>query len=501
MMKIYQRYITLVDNSENVFDMAAVCYKILESNISNPIKFISEYVDESSLSIEKNPNYQLLREFSDQISDVLKEYSEFDFPNQKLKVVKLLQDINLTSFHEKKGNQLSVIFTLLSTIDSVVSSWDRQRIVERTPLNDRGKSKNTHLVYFASSESLHKELILEIGRERKQSADFGETLSHLLFLQKKMMPTKANAPEICFLHCKRHANQYCLKIAIITGVTGKHFNMCKAIGSTQTIKYIDEFQSEIGEKLWQKMEVAIQKGAEFIILPEFCVSEKILSYIKEKMGEWKKNNRKVSDLIAIFPGSTWITSGNNVHNNVQIILDSWGREIGRYFKNTPYRKKRKDGKGYIDSEGLSYPGYCTTVFYVEGIGYVLPATCRDVIDGAYTDYLVRKFCPTFLFIPAWSSSGNSFKHPMKTFAADYFTNSVFCNACGALSGNASVMGGAAIVKKQDTVADGLFKEVKRPDYCPKIDRKKCDRCCTYLFQLNFDPAYLDCEDRIIFQAL
>lgn len=501
MMKIHKRYITPVANSESVFDMAAVCYIILESNISNPVKFISEYVDESSSSINKNPNYQILRKFSDQIRDVLKEYSEFDFTNQKLEVVELLQNINLDSFQGNTENQLSVIYTLLSTIDSIVSYWDMQRIVERTPLNNRGKSKDLYFVYFTSSEPLHKELILKIGRKRKQNPDFGENFSHLLFLQKKMLPNNANAPEICYLHCKRHDKQYCIKVAVITGVTGKHFKILKTIGSTQIIQYINEVQNEIGNKIWEKMEIAIKQGAEFIILPEFCVSEAILKYIKGRIAEWHKNNRRASQLIAIFPGSTWITSEKNVHNNVQIILDAWGREKGRYYKNTPYRKLHKSGRGYEESEGLSNPGYRTTIFYVEGIGYVLPATCRDVIDGTYTDYLVSKFCPTLLFVPAWSSSGNSFRRPMKTYAADYFTNSVFCNACGALSRNASIMGGATIIKKQGTITDGLFKEVKRPIECQNVDRKKCNRCCSYLMHINFDPEYLYRKERIMYQAL
>lgn len=500
MIKVGEEYIRQVADSETVFDMAAICYKILEDEISNPIKFISEYMDESILHGVGNPNYQKLRKFSDKVCERLERYSELEFPNQRSYIIALLEELILEPFQKDTENQLSVIYTLLSTIDSMVPFWNGLRIAERTPLN-RGKSRNTHFVYLAAERLLHEKLILKIGRERKGSADFGEGFSHLLFLKKEMLPKKAQAPEVCFLPCRKRNRHFCLKIAMITGVKGSHFKTLWDVGTSKVIEYIEGAQEKTAKSLWRKMEMAIRQGAEFIILPEFSVSEEILKYIKKKLAERKKKENIPSDLIAVFPGSTWITSKKNEHDNVQIILDAWGTEIGRYYKNAPFRKKSNSRKGYESSEGMSNPGLYTSIFEVEGVGYVLPATCRDVIDGGYTDYLVRKFCPTLLMIPAWSSSGSSFERPLKAYAADYFSNSVFCNGCGALSGNASIVGGAAVLGKKGTVAVGQFETVKKPDLWKENCGKECDRYCGYLLEINFDPAKMDQKDRISFWSL
>ncbi len=500
MVKVGEEYIGQIADSETVFDMAAICYKILEDEISNPIKFISEYMDESIVPVAGNPNHQKLRKFSDKVCAVLERYSELEFPKQRSYIIAMLRRLVLEPFQRDTGNQLSVIYTLLSAIDSMVPFWNGLRIAERTPLN-RGKSRDTHFVYLASEKNLHEELILEIGRERKGSADFGEGFSHLLFLKKEMLPKKAQAPEVCFLPCRKRDRHFCLKIAMITGVRGSHFKTPWDVGTSRVIEYIEGAQEKTAEGLWQKMETAILQGAEFIILPEFSVSEEILGYIKKKLAERQKKENTPSDLIAVFPGSTWITSNENEHDNVQIILDAWGKEIGRYYKNSPFRKKSNRRKGYEASEGMSNPGLHTSVLEVEGVGYVLPATCRDVIDGGYTDYLVRKFCPTLLMIPAWSSSGSSFERPLKAYAADYFSNSVLCNGCGALSGNASIVGGAAVLGKKGTVAAGQFEAVKKPDLWKETCRKECDRYCGYLLEINFDPAKMDQKDRISFQSL
>lgn len=501
-MKMEKRYIKQIADSETLFDMAAVCYNILENNISYPVKFISEYVDESASSLKNNPNCRRLRAFSDSAEDILEQYSEFEFSHQKLKIVTLLQNIELVPFQNDKENQLSVIYNLLSVIDSMTPLWNMQYIVNRAPLN-KGKSMRNYLVYLAPSKYLHKDLIEKIGRERKRSADFAEGFSNLLFLQAKKLPRNSKEPEICYLPCKERDNQYQLKVAVITGVTGKHFTMPNTTGATKIIEYKPDgdVQKEVGEGLWSKIELAIRQGAEFIILPEFSVSNEILGYIKEKLCEYRKTGKDISNLIAVFPGSTWITSADNVHNNVQIILDSWGREIGRYYKNTPYRKKRKNAGGYEVSEGLSDPGYRTCILCVESIGYILPATCLDVIEGAYTEYLIQKFYPTFVFVPAWSSSGRSFKRPMKIFAAEYFVNSVLCNGCGALSKKASIVGGAVSVTKRGTVPDGRFYEVKKPAQCSNTIKQTCNKYCAYLFEIDLNPAKMLRKNQILISIL
>lgn len=493
-MNVEQKYINKIADAESLFDMAVICYKILEDEIPNPVAFISQYIDESDEKGHQefeNPNYRKLRSFSNRVSEKLEKYSEFDFLTQKNDIVNLMKGIFLSNFLEEKENQLSVIFTLLSTIDSLVPFWNKNDIMGRDSLN-RGKSRKNYFVYLACEECIHDALIQEIGRERKREGDFGETLNNLLFIKKEKLPKGAMAPEVCLLSRKNSNDPSHMKIAVITGILGDHFKIKRIHGSTRVIEYVPEVQYELAERIWRKMRTAIKNGAEFVILPEFCVSEEILSYIKRELLEWKQKEKESSNLIAVFPGSTWI----DTNDNVQFILNAWGKEIGQYYKNTPFRKRKSGAGGYLSCEGLTYPGYRTSLLRIEKVGYILPATCRDVIDGEYTSYFISKFHPSFLFVPAWSTSGHSFEQPLKRFAMDYYTNSILCNGCGALKQKTSVVGGAVIPTKNKTVAAGYFREIKQTATMAKGCVKGCDKLCSYMLEIDFGCGSTSASSRI-----
>lgn len=482
-MNVGQAYIEKIEAAESVFDMAVICYKILADKIEDPVAFISKYVDESEegVSLEYgNPNYKSLRFFAEKVSDRLEKYSELDFPRQKSDIVNWIKELSLEAFLEEEKNQLSVVFTLLSVIDGLVPLWTERGIKGKGPLN-QGKSKEDCYAYLTCRKSIHEPLIQKIGRERKANGDFGETLDNLLFIRKEELPKGSMPPEICSLTRKNVEFPSCVTIAVLTGLSGCHFKQKRTYGSTRIIEYIQEIQTDLAEKIWKKVQKAIKKGAEFIILPEFCVSEEIRKYISERLLSYKLNESEKSKLIAVFPGSTWIET----NDNVQFIMDAWGREKGQYYKNTPFRKRKKDESGYQFCEGLTHPGYRTSLLRIEGLGYILPATCRDVIDGPYTCYYVSRFHPAFLFVPAWSTSGQAFVQPLKRYAMDYYTNSVLCNGCGALKKKTSIAGGAVIPAKDKTVASGHFKEIKMTQTQSEGCAKECDKLCSYMLKIDF----------------
>lgn len=495
-MKVSEKYIEQIACSETIFDMAAVCYKILEEEISNPVLFISQYIDEGiedseSLGcVKRNTNNILLRDFADKLSVLLEEYSQCDFLQRKQQILEWIREVKLEVFLADIENQLSVVFTLLSVIDSLVPHWDRRRMAGQSALNI-GKSRESYLVYMAASENIHDEMMRKIGRERKSEGDFGETLNNLLFIKREVIPEKGKIPEVCMLSRTNRSKKYCVKVAVITGVTGEHFKAVKSVGSTKIIEYKEGMQKKVSHCLWNKMKTAIRQGAEFIVFPEFCVSEEILTYIMRELAAWKKT-RETSDLVAVFLGTTWIR-GND---NVLYILDAWGRRIGIHYKNTLYRKKNKEGKGYEIAEGIANPGYCTSLLWIDEIGYVLPAICRDVIDSEYTRCLVKKFKPAFLMVPAWSGSGSSFIQPLEEYAADYYINSVLCNGCGALKGNADIVGGSAIPGKRGTVPRGNFKAIKKPVGQKGSCIENCGEYCGYMLEMDFTPENISPAKRV-----
>lgn len=493
-MNVEQKYINKIAAAETVFDMAVICYKILEDEIPHPVAFISQYIDESdengALKFD-NPNYCILRSFSDQVSEELEKYSEFDFLKQKNDIVNLMKGVSLDVFLEEKENQLSVVFTLLSTIDSLIPSWSKKGIIGREALN-RGKSRKNYFVYPACGECIHEALIQEIGRERKREDDIGETLNNLLFIKKEKLPKGAMPPEICLLSRKKTEDPLHIKVAVITGLQGDHFKISRIHGSARVIEYVQKAQSELAGRIWRKMRAAIRSGAEFIILPEFCVSEEILEHIKRELSEWKQKEDESSNLVAVFPGSTWV----DTNDNVQFILNAWGKEIGQYYKNTPFRKRKRGVGGYQSCESLTHPGYRTSLLRIDGLGYILPATCRDVIDGIYTGYFVSRFHPSFIFVPAWSASGSSFEQPLKRYAMDYYTNSILCNGCGALKRKTSVVGGAVIPTKNKTAAAGYFRAIRQTEAMAEGCAKRCDKLCSYMLEMDFGDNNANARSRV-----
>lgn len=485
-VKIKNKYLLKISDAETVFDMVAICYDILTKELDNQAGFISQYVDgyAGDEMVESNPNIERLTEFSDDVAELLEDYPQSTFQEKKFRIIEMMKEIELNIFHQRNENMLSVLFSLLSAIDSVVPMWNLIQIGDRKPLN-KGESLSKYIVYPVGA-SIHEDLIQAIGRERKTIPGIDENLNHLIILDRNKLPKKAELPKLNYLERKDKGNKI-VKIAIIVGMDGQHFTVKHAIGSGHKIVYTEGMQEQIGQLIWPKMYKAIKNGAEFIVLPEFCSSKKILGMIKDKLEEWERDSTLHSNLIAVFPGSTW----TDENDNVQFLLDARGRNIGEYYKTVPFRK-RKARMGYEITEALAHPGYRCTVLYVNGLGYVLPATCRDVIDAAYTDYYVQKFTPTLLMVPAWSTSGRSFERPLKQYAENYFTSSVFCNGCGAMRQQATIIGGASVIGKKKTVASGVYSSVKKPLYCVR----PCDGMCTYMLEIEMSPDNIGMQNRI-----
>lgn len=333
---VEDRYLTKLKKAETVFDMAAICYDILTQELDNPVGFISKYVDEyiDEKKVESNPNIALLTEFADDVADSLEEYPKSAFQEKKQGIIDKMQRMELETFGQKSENILSVVFTLLSAIDSVIPRWNLIQWGDRQPLN-KGDSLGKYIVY-PTGECIHEELIQKIGRERKTTPGIDENLNNLIILDRKKLPRKAELPKLSYLE-RKSEDEKGIKIAIIAGIDGQHFTTKRTVGSREQIAYKEEIQEQTGELICQKMYRAIENGAEFIVLPEFCTSNEILSMIKIKLGEWKKDKDLESKLIAVFPGSTW----TDENDNVQFLLDAGGRIIGQYYKSVPFRKRKK----------------------------------------------------------------------------------------------------------------------------------------------------------------
>lgn len=183
----------------------------------------------------------------------------------------------------------------------------------------------------------------------------------------------------------------------------------------------------------------------------------------------------------VFAGTTWTEDGNNVMR----ILDAWGEEIGEYYKYSSFTKPKKDKHGFEICEALRNPGKRCDIMAIEHIGLFLPAICRDVIDGEYTEHLAHRFFPVFTIIAAWSPSLAQFVERQKELANKYFVSSVLANACSSIRKKALKIGNGGIVSKKGTIAGMFKKDIKREGCTVNCNAGKC------FYILDYDFSFED----------
>lgn len=252
-----------------------------------------------------------------------------------------------------------------------------------------------------------------------------------------------------------------------------------SVGSSFVIDYSQHSQTCFSQQIVQSVESAISMKSNLIVLPEFTVSPEIYTSIKNQIKMIRKKQKSLTDLMLVFAGSTWTEDNNNVMR----ILDSWGEEVGEYYKYTPYTKRKKGKCGFEECESLRTPGKCCDVLAIEGIGFFLPAICRDMIDGEYTLELAKILLPAFTIISAWSSSVASFVPRQKELANKYFVSSVLANACASVDKRTLRIGHGSIVHKSGTIAGEDIRDIERDNCISKCMSEGC------FYILDYDFSY------------
>ena len=266
------------------------------------------------------------------------------------------------------------------------------------------------------------------------------------------------------------------------------------------VEYSQEFEEENIRLMTHLLELAIRQGSNIIVLPEFIMSpsmrESVVKYLSQMTDSWN------SQLVLIFAGTTYEYSTPNKGNNVLYVMNARGSEIGKYYKFSPFHKDNKhdapieisgdNSSVYFENiELLSDPGKECTIFDVEGIGRILPAICRDVVDGEYTSELVKLFSPHLLLIPAWSSSVASFDTYLAHYANTIHTTSLLCNCCNAVksieaSESGTAIGRFCLPEKSETVMKAFPQSIYRSTEC-------CNSCrdhggCVVLIDVDFSKG-------------
>lgn len=250
------------------------------------------------------------------------------------------------------------------------------------------------------------------------------------------------------------------------------------------VKYIEEEEADNVARVVKLLDLAIRREANIIIFPEFIMSKGMQNSVKDYLQNLERNKKKQLSLVLAGTCYDW-NCQNKTGNNILHMFNANGIEIGCYYKYSPFlireeewyhgaslTKEKQKGESsnqrrFIrNCEVLSEPGKKCTIVDIEVIGRVLPAICRDVIDGEITSYLTKKFMPSILMVPAWSKSVESFDAPLSALGETVHTVSLLCNCCNAVKNSGTKpIGKIFVPQKVETKMVSRPTEIRRSKSC------------------------------------
>lgn len=472
--------------ANNIYDLVANCFGALCDNVANHQAFIGKYFGGDSG--ECNPNMKCLNEFSERVMEEVHTLSHSKYTLFLEKLLQMIDELQLVGYCDDRENQLTVIYCILAAIDTEAANWNIKRLSGTLGPLDRQK-RTPYRVYFNMQRTLHGYYVEEVGRQRAHETDFFEMFHSFRFINEENWFKGATVPEVKFVPCGRtevkgESIDCGLKIGVIQVHDELNFDFVRN-GSSVKVSYGKVKQEQSVRRAVCALEKALKEGCNIILFPEYVMSPEVYNGIRQCLHENMRKNGIVDNPYLVFAGSTWTDDDNNVMK----VLDSSGKELGEYYKYSPYIEKDSTGHRFKTYEALKNPGKKCDVFAVEGVGVILPAICRDVIDANYTEAIVKSLWPLIVMISAWSPSVASFEERQRDFANKYFTSSVLANACGSVKKDVCKIGNGSIVHKEKTIAGVEIKPV-----C----RENCDGGCSTescLFVVDYDFFYSD-EEKI-----
>ena len=470
-----------ISEADNIYDLIANCFSALYDNISNHQEFISIYLGEADCEQDSedgcilcNPNIDRLNKFSEQLMAVLTEYKVWDYPEIQKNIFDAIGELELQTYRDEKQNQLTVIYCILASIDSVAMSWQKKWMSKNLGPLDKQR-KTSFRVYFNLGRTLHEEYINNVHRNRVMPSSFLEEFQSFRFINEAKWE-KEGIPLVKYFTLPRKfradfEKMRSIRIAVIPVSCKENFRFVSAGGSGKKVDYSKHDQKQLGKKICYMIEAAVQAECNLIVFPEYTISPEIYEEIRRQL------NKSHGKLLFVFAGTTWTEDNNNVMR----ILDSWGELIGEYYKYTPFTQKEKGKHGFKIWEALASPGKICDIIAIENIGIFLPSICRDMIDDDYTSVLSKALLPLFVIISAYSKSVASFEQRQSELANKYFISSVLGNACSAVAKSADKIGNGSIVHKTSTIAGVKIKGLER-NQCNKDEDCKG---CYYILDYDF----------------
>ena len=303
-----------ISEPDNIYDLAGNCFGLLSEEIADPVKFISNYASGKEKRTS-NPNLYVLERFFLETAGMVRDYRPTYYGRFISRVREMIGKLQLTEYLDKKENELSVIYFLLSAIDAGARSWKRDKLFSGLGPLDR-ISKTGYRVYLGCRDTLISDYEVKVGRNRKQANDFSSQFDTFHFINMKRWKSGEHVPRIVYVpRMKNVSEKKTLRASVIPGPAEENMRFAEIQGSSYRVEYSEIDQKTAVEKAANSLKKAIQNKCDIIVLPEYVVSPEVyeeicrnifaelckskeIDFVPSRIGAYWNKNEEI-DLVAI----------------------------------------------------------------------------------------------------------------------------------------------------------------------------------------------------------
>ena len=515
-------------SADNFFDIVAACYfTIMQYQSTNETAFIAEF-DDWSKDTSKCEFQKSLKCFQGLLTELIYRVhpdsdAHLEFDEFLCRMYDCLE--NVVDFDEiDDTSYISLLsYIMIDVIDLYLQDKDRDDLClypDHCPLNTTVFVDKCSVYYCEKESILGQAYALDKFRKPLHNYTIGTSFKCILMFENTRLNGSVPKIQPVFISnaCKQRLKEnHFLRIASIPFIGFDTFNVFeqknnRLVTSSESPKgqfYIGyREQDELAniEYVTNLLSLAIQNEANIVVFPEYIMSTNMLSAVKEHLAK-QTDDKNDSQLILVLAGTNYEYNGKGRGNNILHIYNSAGYELGCYYKYSPFntlsnqqvhgasldnnnslQNECMSGQRFTNLEILSDPGKECTLLDVEGIGRILPAICRDVIDGVYTDNLANLFMPSLVLVSSWSKSISGFRSRLTNLANTILSSSLLCNCCNAVESSKQDIGMFIYPHKEGSEMKAEEVTVKRTEECMNLCRSLCG--CIHLVDFNFENGAL-----------
>ena len=554
-MRVRDEFTTAFLKADDTWEAAAVCYKeLLEYCPTADSRFVAAYID-------SQVRYQEIEVFRTSVMALSTRIDAIDTQTLPISFYGFLQqtldelcNMSVPSGLDEQLCGAVCMFHLIAICDSISQNDEEEighdRPSKLGPLNPTDEP-GQFFVYISERNSILDNVYghgRDSFRSPSESTRIGDQFTMFQFIMARDLVYGAGTPVIRSVNLTEAAYSRIitskkLLLASVPGIGSSHIEFCniedeKEYSGSQSqngvspaqseprslvvddrlpcvnffVKYPQSQQQSATQAMLQCLDTAVRSGANLIVLPEYMLGQEQLEAVRAYLYSLPYSEKP--HLLAVFAGSSYVVDDKKHHNNITYIFDRNGQELGKYYKYSPYREFQSEylrhrvphpdpaiqqSGRYKCHEILTDKGNECTLLDIDGIGRVLPAICRDVIDREYTEILCKLFRPSLVVAPAYSSSVHSFITHFKSYAETLHISSLLCNACQAVENckndaqeGVRQIGSFIYPTKDDTEMKGSVLDIERTSSCQRNCTSSCG--CVQMIEIDFSVEnMLSCQ--------